>query len=83
MFCLKKPFESRNLFSKERNMAQKNDNKQTSENSKNKDKEKVINARKQADRDISKDADLSIHSPNDDLDEEESRKLNADKNDIV
>lgn len=83
MFCLKKPSESCNLFFKEIGMTQENNNKRASENEGNKDRKKIIDAKKQADRDISKDADLSIHSPNDDLDEEESRKLNADKNDIV
>ncbi len=39
-------------------------------------------AHKQADKDIAKDADLSIHSPNDDLDEGETARLGADKNDL-
>lgn len=49
----------------------------------NKQKQKMLDAHKQAEMDISKDADFSIHSPNDDLDEEESVKLNADKNAIA
>lgn len=37
----------------------------------------------QAEKDIEKDADLSIHSPNDDLDEGESARLGEDKTDLV
>lgn len=45
-------------------------------NSKNEnDKEKVKEAHEQADDDIAKDPDLSIHSPNDDLDEGETARL--------
>jgi len=46
-------------------------------------KELVKEAREQADADIEKDADLSIHSPNDDLDEGESARLGEDVNDII
>jgi hypothetical protein len=45
--------------------------------------EHVKEARKQADADIEKDADLSIHSPNDDLDEGETARLGEDVNDII
>lgn len=38
-------------------------------------REHVKEAREQADKDISEDADLSIHSPNDDLDEGETARL--------
>ena len=37
----------------------------------------------QAEKDIENDADLSIHSPNDDLDEAESARLGEDKTDLV
>ena len=37
-------------------------------------------AHEQADRDIANDPDLSIHSPNDDLDEGETARLGEDKN---
>ncbi len=46
-------------------------------------KEHVKEAREQADEDIEKDADLSIHSPNDDLDEGETARLGEDVNDII
>ncbi len=46
-------------------------------------KEHVKEAREQADADIEKDADLSIHSPNDDLDEGETARLGEDVNDII
>lgn len=41
--------------------------------------EKVAEAHEQADADIAEDPDLSIHSPNDDLDEGESARLGEDK----
>lgn len=40
-------------------------------------------AHKQADRDIEEDAELSAHSPNDDLDEGESARLGEDVSDII
>jgi len=46
-------------------------------------KEHVKEAREQADADIGKDADLSIHSPNDDLDEGETARLGEDVSDII
>jgi len=39
-------------------------------------------AHQQAEKDIAQDADLSIHSPNDDLDEAETARLGDDKNDL-
>ena len=39
-------------------------------------------AHKQAEKDIAQDADLSISSPNDDLDEAETARLGYDKNDL-
>jgi hypothetical protein len=44
--------------------------------------ENVKAAHEQADKDIAEDADLSIHSPNDDLDEAETARLGDDKNDL-
>lgn len=41
------------------------------------------NAREEAFDDIAEDADLSIHSPNDDLDEGETARLGEDKTDLV
>jgi len=46
-------------------------------------KEHVKEAREEAEKDISSDADLSIHSPNDDLDEGETARLGNDETDIV
>ncbi len=43
----------------------------------------IIKAHKQADADMEQDADLSIHSPNDDLDEGETARLGEDKTDLV
>ena len=37
----------------------------------------------QAEEDIQQDADLSPHSPKDDLDEAETARLGGDKNDLV
>lgn len=44
--------------------------------------ESVKAAHEQAEQDIAQDADLSIHSPNDDLDEGETARLGDDKNDL-
>jgi hypothetical protein len=46
-------------------------------------KEQVMAAHEQADKDIEQDADLSIHSPNDDLDEGETARLGEDATDII
>ena len=40
-------------------------------------------AHEQAEHDIAEDADLSIHSPNDDLDEGETSRLGEDVMDII
>ncbi len=45
--------------------------------------ENVAAAHEQAESDIEKDADLSIHSPNDDLDEGELARLGENENGIV
>lgn len=45
--------------------------------------ENVKAAHDQAESDIEQDADLSIHSPNDDLDEGETARLGEDKNDLA
>ena len=50
---------------------------------KNTDGENVKAAHEQAEEDILHDADLSIHSPNDDLDEAETARLGEDKTDMV
>jgi hypothetical protein len=43
----------------------------------------AADAHKEAQKDIDQDADLSIHSPNDDLDEGETAGLGEDKTDLV
>jgi hypothetical protein len=54
------------------------------DNNKFSDKKDVAdNAREEALGDIEEDADLSIHSPNDDLDEGETARLGEDKTDLV
>lgn len=40
-------------------------------------------AREEAMGDIEQDADLSVHSPNDDLDEGETARLGEEKNDLI
>lgn len=46
-------------------------------------KEAAKTAYSEAEKDISNDPDLSIHSPNDDLDEAETARLGGDKTDLV
>ena len=45
--------------------------------------ENILDAHQQAEKDIEQDADLSVHSPNDDLDEGETARLGEDKTDLV
>lgn len=40
-------------------------------------------AHREAEKDIEKDPDLSIHHPNDDLDEGETARLGEGKNDLI
>lgn len=47
------------------------------------DKQKAASAHDQAEKDMEDDAELSAHSPNDDLDEGESARLGEDKTDLV
>ncbi len=65
----------------------KNKNKPTRKNQQqeqNSDpKAAILAAHEQAEADIEQDADLSIHSPNDDLDEAETARLGEDKTDLV
>ena len=49
----------------------------------NNERDSVELAHKLADQDIDKDPDLSIHSPNDDLDEGETARLGGDKTDLI
>ena len=48
-----------------------------------KENRNVQKAHDQADKDMDQDPDLSIHSPNDDLDEGETARLGEDKTDLV
>ena len=45
--------------------------------------ENVTQAHDQAEKDMENDADLNMHSPNDDLDEGESARLGEEKTDLV
>jgi hypothetical protein len=56
---------------------------QNDDKHKNPDAENVQKAHKEADKDIASDAELSAHSPNDDLDEGESARLGEDENGLV
>ncbi|HUQ96734.1 MAG TPA: hypothetical protein VM010_03645 [Chitinophagaceae bacterium] len=47
------------------------------------DKKTVEAAHEQAEQDMEQDADLSIHSPNDDLDEGETARLGNDVNPLI
>lgn len=49
----------------------------------NKENENVAAAYQEASKGIDQDPDLSIHSPNDDLDEGETARLGGDKTDLV
>ena len=49
----------------------------------NEQRKKNEAAHEEALRDMDKDADLSLHSPNDDLDEGETARLGEDKTDLV
>jgi hypothetical protein len=48
-----------------------------------KENQNVAHAYEEASKDIDEDPDLSIHSPNDDLDEGETARLGEDKTDLV
>lgn len=47
------------------------------------DKEKAIEAHNEAEKDMNEDAELTAHSPNDDLDEGETARLGEDTGDII
>lgn len=49
----------------------------------NKEKERAIMAHKKAEKDMKNDPDLSVGSPNDDLDEGETARLGEDKTGLV
>lgn len=59
------------------------DSKRKDQDKKSGDPEHVKEAHEQADQDIAQDPDLSIHSPNDDLDEGETARLGEDKNALI
>ena len=47
------------------------------------EKEKAIQAHEEAENDMNEDAELTAHSPNDDLDEGETARLGEDTTDII
>lgn len=47
------------------------------------EREKAIEAHDEAEKDMNEDAELTAHSPNDDLDEGESARLGEDTGDII
>jgi hypothetical protein len=49
----------------------------------NQEREKAIEAHDEAEKDMNKDAELTAHSPNDDLDEGETARLGEDLSDII
>ena len=49
----------------------------------NQEKEKAIEAHDEAEKDMTEDAELTAHSPNDDLDEGETARLGEDVSDII
>jgi hypothetical protein len=59
------------------------DTSQTTRTDNSKDAENIKAAHDEAESDIANDPDLSIHSPNDDLDEGETARLGEDKTDLV
>ena len=49
----------------------------------NREREKAFEAHDQAEKDMDEDAELTAHSPNDDLDEGETARLGEDTSDII
>jgi hypothetical protein len=47
------------------------------------DRKQAADAHREADHDMDQDAELTAHSPNDDLDEGETARLGEDKTDLV
>lgn len=47
------------------------------------EKEKAMDAHEQAEKDMEEDAELTAHSPNDDLDEGETARLGEDNTDLI
>lgn len=47
------------------------------------EKQKAMKAHEEAEKDMNEDAELTAHSPNDDLDEGETARLGEDNTDIV
>jgi len=64
-------------------MEPKNKDHQSAQQDQNRENENVAAAFQEASKDIEQDPDLSIHSPNDDLDEGETARLGGDKTDLV
>jgi hypothetical protein len=68
--------------SNERNIQGKHEHPLPQEISKN-EKEKAIRAHDEAEKDMDQDAELSAHSPNDDLDEGETARLGEDTSNVI
>jgi hypothetical protein len=68
--------------SNDRNQQGKHEHPLPQEISKN-EKEKAIRAHDEAEKDMDQDAELSAHSPNDDLDEGETARLGEDTSDVI
>jgi hypothetical protein len=49
----------------------------------NQEKQKAIQAHDEAEKDMNEDAELTAHSPNDDLDEGETARLGEDTSNII
>ena len=64
-------------------MARKKQNKPDSTKPVTDSNETTKAAFNEAEKDISRDPDLSVHSPNDDLDEAETARLGEDRTDLV
>ena len=67
----------------EPNNKNKRQEREPAQQDQNRENENVAAAYQEASHDIEQDPDLSIHSPNDDLDEGESARLGEDKTDLV
>jgi hypothetical protein len=73
------------LIKKNKTMTDKNKGASINEKAaqKNKDEKNVAQARIEAEKDVAQDPELSIHHPNDDLDEGETARLGEDKTGLV
>jgi hypothetical protein len=80
MFC-KRLMEPRNTTN-DKNQQGKHEHQLPHEISR-KEKERAIRAHDEAEKDMNEDAELTAHSPNDDLDEGETARLGEDTGGII